>query len=81
MKWHWGKPKNAGELRFHTNTLLSKGVDGKRMATKQFSRTEIASLYGFSTATFFIGWIVGGQRGFDSSKPVPYRPADGGNDG
>lgn len=75
MRFHWGIPANPGEFRFHTGTLLSKPAGQPvRMATKQFTRTEIVGMYGVSYGKFFLGWIRLGQVGTVIAEPVPWKP-------
>lgn len=72
MKLYWGEPKNPGELKFHTGTLLSKDQDGVRMGRKQFSRMEVTGLYGLSFGMRFVGVMTFVGRGLENGKSEPW---------
>lgn len=72
MLTHWGAPRNPGELKFHTGTLLSKDVGGTRMGRRQFSRAEVAGLYGISFGKLYIGVMLFGKRGWDTEEAKPW---------
>lgn len=76
MKWHWGKPENPGQIRFHTGTLLYRETPGEqRMAKKQFTVREIEGLFGVSFGDTFIGVQTFGKSGWDNARPEPWKPA------
>lgn len=67
IKFFWGAPRNTGDMRFHTGTLLSKPHAQPVRTQKHYSKHEIIGLYGVQIGKSFVGRIALGQWGFEYS--------------